>query len=264
MSDGAGEVEPVAAPEVKFRVGRVLARSFSILFKNIVPFGLISIILVGIQFGVEILLFGSSVTVQNMSGELGTAAPIGAQFAVNLLAGMLVYFLLQAALVYGTIMELRGARAGIGECIANGIRHLFPVIVVGVLVTVIVSVGAVLLIIPGILFLLWYWVAVPVAVVERPGIVASLKRSAELTKGSRWKLFALMLIVVPVLAYAVNSIVGFSIAAISPSETVVVGVVLVITTLQLAFQSIVNAVTYHDLRIVNEGASGEEIAAVFD
>ncbi len=264
MSDETGEAEPVTAPEEEFRVGRVLARSFSILFRNIVPFGLISIILVGIQFGVEILLFGSSITVGSMSGEFDTAAPFGAQFAFNLLAGLLVYYLLQAVLVYGTIMELRGARAAIGECIANGIKHLFPVIAVGVLVSIMVSVGTVLLIIPGILFLLWYWVAVPVAVVERPGIGASLKRSAELTKGSRWKLFALMLIVVPVLVFAVNFIVSFSVAAVSPGEAVVVGAVLVITALQSAFQSVVSAVTYHDLRIVKEGASGEEIAAVFD
>ena len=47
------------------------------------------------------------------------------------------------------------------------------------------------LVIPGLVLSTIWWVAIPVAVVERPGTVASLRRSSELTKGVRWRIFGL-------------------------------------------------------------------------
>ena len=48
--------------------------------------------------------------------------------------------------------------------------------------------------IPGLIIYTVLWLVVPVAVVERPGIVASLRRSSMLTKGYRWQIFGMVLI----------------------------------------------------------------------
>ncbi len=42
-----------------------------------------------------------------------------------------------------------------------------------------------------------FYVAVPVSVIEKPGVFASLSRSAKLTgRGSRWQILGLVLLVV--------------------------------------------------------------------
>jgi len=48
--------------------------------------------------------------------------------------------------------------------------------------------GFLLLVVPGIIVSLMLMVAVPVAIIERPGVMASLKRSAALTKGIKGQL----------------------------------------------------------------------------
>ncbi len=44
------------------------------------------------------------------------------------------------------------------------------------------------LLVPGFILLIMWFVAIPVCVVEQRGSWASMQRSAELTKGHRWKI----------------------------------------------------------------------------
>ena len=48
----------------------------------------------------------------------------------------------------------------------------------------------------GINVAVMFWVAIPAAVVERPGILASLQRSRDLTRDNRWKLFGTLVVLV--------------------------------------------------------------------
>ena len=45
------------------------------------------------------------------------------------------------------------------------------------------------------MFLCAYYIAVPVCVIERPGVIQSMSRSADLTYGTRWRIFGLVLVV---------------------------------------------------------------------
>lgn len=65
-----------------------------------------------------------------------------------------------------------------------------------------IGVGLVLLIIPGIILALMWALAIPVAVLEDTGLGDSLKRSSELTKGHRGRVFVIYLLFL-VLWYAV-------------------------------------------------------------
>ncbi|MGH9494080.1 MAG: glycerophosphoryl diester phosphodiesterase membrane domain-containing protein [Candidatus Sulfotelmatobacter sp.] len=57
-----------------------------------------------------------------------------------------------------------------------------------------IVVGLVLLIVPGIIFMLMWALTIPVAVLEDTGLRDSLSRSAELTKGSRGRVFVVYLL----------------------------------------------------------------------
>ncbi len=246
---------------VEFRVGSALTRSFIVLFRNLVPFGLLAIIFNLPMQIVSVLLVSEG----QVTAEF-TVVTIVVVYLGNILLG----FLLSATLVYGTVLELRGGRAGVLECVVRGFGLLLPVIGVGILVGLVVVAGSFLLFIPGIIATVMLWVAVPVAVVERTGISASLSRSIELTKGYRWQVFGLILILALltwVLSLAIGALIGLGAYFATDnvlSETVTLIINIVVQGFSGALFAVASAVVYHDLRIAKEGANVEQIAAVFD
>ncbi|NKB54874.1 MAG: hypothetical protein GKS00_00905 [Alphaproteobacteria bacterium] len=253
-------LESDTAEPPKFRVGAALGRSFTTLFRNIVPFGLLAI-----AFNLPMQLVAFQFTETDIAaGDVNW--PL---FVVVILGNVVLGFLLSATLVYGTVQELRGGRAGIFECMSRGFGLLFPVLGVGIVVSLIVMFFSLLLIIPGMIAFVMLWVAIPVAVVERPGLKATLSRSLELTKGYRWHLFGLILILA-ILSWIVGALFGgavgfgayFAVGELSFAWTVVINVI--VQAFTGALLAVASAVAYHDLRIAKEGASVEQIAAVFD
>ena len=271
----SAEVSDPGSPA--FRVGGALSRTFSVLFRNIVPFGILALIFnAPLQFLPQLLaLLG----LDSPSGAIGVTAGVG-------LVSLLFSFLLSATLVYGTILELRGGRAGIVECITRGFGLLLPVVGVGILVSLAIGAAVLLFTVPGMLLppiilfttplgivaaivvAVMLSVAIPVSVIERPGIGASLRRSRELTRGNRGKVFGLYVII-----FIINLVVGMAVSAVLGTGLLATGSVSVVwltivNLLAQAFSSVLFAVAlavvYHDLRIAKEGANVEEIAAVFE
>jgi hypothetical protein len=116
-------------------------------------------------------------------------------------------------------------------------------------------------IIPGLIFYTTLFVGLPPCVVERLGPWTSLRRSRDLTKGYRWKLFAfaLLLLVADLGGSAIASGLG---ALAGPMAGL--GGQLIWTGIWASFSAIVIAVTYYDLRVIKEGVVIDQIAAVFD
>ena len=242
-------------------ISHVMGRGFSITFRSFLPFFLVALILF-----LPLVLVQYLVSVSGVPG----AEPI------TLVVTLLCYSLIVAALVYGTIQRLRGGRVGIGECLGRGFSVVGPVFGVALLLTIALGVGALLVLVGFFVFLTMFWVAIPVAVVERPGVLASMKRSLYLTKGNRWRIFGLVLLVgiaqtgIGLGALLVlGGAVAVGGAALGGAGLVGSAVIFLIGTILLnAFFAIMYAVliaiTYFDLRNIKEGAGLEEIAAVFD
>ncbi len=245
----------------EFRVGNVLGRGFSILLKNIVPFGLLAL-LVSSPPTIYALVSGGPSTME--ASEAMEAGTIGTILSI---VSFLLGYLVTAVLVYGTIRELRGDRASIGDCIKGGLAVLLPVIGVAIVAGLATLVGSVLLIIPGVIVFVVLWVAIPAAVVERPGVFASLSRSAELTKGHRWQIFGLVLLLVAlgaIVTLVVAAAMGGLTAYTQSGSTPILLINLAISAFFVALWAVVSAVSYHDLRVAKEGIGTEDIAAVFD
>lgn len=68
-------------------------------------------------------------------------------------------------------------------------------LVVNLVANAVIIVGSLLLIIPCLLLVCIFAITIPACVVERLGPFESLERSAELTRGSRWTIFFLLLLV---------------------------------------------------------------------
>ncbi|KKJ76890.1 hypothetical protein WH95_10715 [Kiloniella litopenaei] len=246
----------------QFSLGDTLGTTFNILMKRFIPLNLIVLIfqLPMLIWSVSSGLFTASV--ENPEIVLSTYSN---QFVWIMIVSTILSFASAAAVVYGVFLDITGRDISIGECLSKSLSVLVPVILSGLLAYVIILLGTVLLVVPGIFAAICFFVVIPVVVVERPGIFASLGRSADLTKGNRWSilgLFLVIMLIAIVLGFISNFITIFFVGtSLNVIAIVISTVVQVITT---TFFLIVGAVTYNNLRNSKEGVSSGEIAAVFD
>jgi hypothetical protein len=115
--------------------------------------------------------------------------------------------------------------------------------------------------VPGIVFLVRYYVVIPACMAEERGDLGLLARSAALTKGNRWQVLAISLLAF--LAEAIPTFIIVTIAAAVLSPLFWGPVEFLVGTVAVSFSSVVNGVVYCDLRGAN-GIEPDRIAAVFD
>ena len=192
-----------------FQIGRVISRTFGVFGRNIATF-LLAAALIMLPVLVVGILFGSINYFQVGMAKgwlLGAAAA-----AVQIICA----FLLQATLVKSTISELNGARPTLGGALSTGLSLIVPIAIIAILNLLGVMLGFMLLIVPGLMLLAGWSVIVPVRVAENTGIGETFSRSWSLTKGSRWKIFGLLVmygVVVILLSMLVGLVAGVGIAS---------------------------------------------------
>ena len=108
---------------------------------------------------------------------------------------------LEAALAYAVVRSLRMGPPSLLETVWQSLRALAHVCVVAVLVVLVTSLGFLLLVVPGIIATLMFFVAGPVAIVERR-FGSALRRSHQLTNGYKWPLFGVLILLGIVFASA--------------------------------------------------------------
>ena len=139
-------------------------------------------------------------------------------------------------------------------------------IAVVLLSSLLIFAGYIAIAIPGLIIYTVLWLVVPVTVVERPGIINSLRRSRALTKDYRWQIFGVILILAAADAgslWLIETVAAPSVATIGsllPYFFISLGATSTVT----AFEAVVTTVTYYKLRAAKEGTAIAEIAKVFD
>jgi hypothetical protein len=253
----------------EFRVGRVFSRSFGILSRHFVKFFLLTAIatapsLILLVVGLSSFKPAGPTGVPNISGAM-----IAAVFGGGLL-WVVLYLLSQAVVLYGAFQDMRGKPFSIGVSLKWGLARLLPIIGLSICMVVAIGIGSLLLVIPGFIVLSMLYVSLPVCVVEKLGAFESMGRSAALTKGYRWRIFGIYLVltlIVGIIGGVVQVVAGIVVhlAALGAIGAIVAGVVnFAWNALAGAFQAVVAVVAYHDLRVMKEGVDVEQIAAVFD
>ena len=233
-----------------FRIGDVFSKAFEIFGRNFLAFVVLALLSNILTF---LYLFG---LVQGIvSGSQQTTALVAG------LLGLLGSLIATGAIIYGVLQKLRNQDFSVGQSLEIGVRFMLPILAVSILVGLAMILGLILLIVPGLILICMYYVAVPVCVAERPGIVASLSRSAFLTKGYRWRVFGI-LVVVAIANSLVQYLAGLILAGVG-LYALVFGP-LVLTSIVSAFGAVLNGVMYYQLRVAKEGVDIETIARVFD
>jgi hypothetical protein len=178
-------------------------------------------------------------------------------------------YLLQAALVQGTISDLNGEQTSLSSTLSTGLSLALPVLVISIVSLLAIGLGFLLLVVPGAIFAIGWSVAVPVCVVERTGIKDALSRSWELTKGYRWRIFWLVLmyaIAAYLCAVLVMVFAGLSLAGVTTTlnNTPFIVLTWVLRVVLAVITAIGITAIYYELRTVKEGMAPQELAAAFD
>jgi len=255
-----------------FRIGRVVSRLFNALFANLPIFLPLAALLT-----IPNLLLNLYTTSHPGSTGLNPAggfAPGGglAFFRLVVLQSLIYIvfsYILQAALVQGTVTYLNDEKPSFGQSLSNALKSIVPLIVIAILGGLAMMLGLVLLVVPGIILALMWTVVVPVRVVENTGIAETFGRSRALTKGHRGKIFLLFLMYVVlavVVSFATRPLFGVSMLARSLTDFS--ALYIVVDWAERVFLAALTAVgaasIYYELRLVKEGAGPEDMATVLD
>jgi hypothetical protein len=251
-------------PAYQLDVGGVLGQTFSVWGRNLVPFCLTGLI---VQSPVLLGLMGM--------GLAGGKMPL-AQGALGLVSNILGLILI-GAVTFGVFRALSGEGATLGEIVRLGFSRLGTVWGTAILTGLAVGLGICALIIPGLILMARFWVSVPVAVIEEPGATAAMGRSAELTEGNRWKVFAVA-VVLGAIQFGFTMACGIVLALLdtpaagAAPESARAQAMLspwlqalqdVLILPIVALNAVGPAVAYYDLRVGKEGADVEDLVKVF-
>jgi hypothetical protein len=247
----------VAGDDRKIEIGRVVQQGFDALSRQTVPYLLLALLLSGVPNGVMNWLLLRSAA----GGDTTSASsPL---FVLGWLVATLSGYLLQAVIVRSAILQLGGNPPDLAGSVGRAFRLILPMIGLAICSAFLMGVGFLLLVVPGIIVYIALIVSVP-ALIEEGGVFHSMRRSRELTRGSRGRIFLLLILflIAYLLAWGVTAAIG---AALGVSDDALVQSALqaLSVTVITVLGSAMSAALYFELRTVKEGATVQGLAEVF-
>ena len=249
-------------------VGRVFSRAFGFIVRN-------PAISVGSAF-----LFGALPSIASQAltfGIMGSATGLSRTMSIGLTTLQLLSFvvalvfgaLVQAIITRGVVIEHEGGRPSLGECLSGALRYSVPIVLLTILWWLGLMIGFVFLLVPGLMLLTMWAVAVPALIEERTGVIGAFGRSRALTKGSRWKIFGLLMVLLIgiYLIMGIVGVLGLSQGALTPTAgslpvTLLAGSAIMGFVFNLIWSTIQPSL-FVELRDAHEGGSVSDLHQVF-
>lgn len=259
-----GIIMAAATEDRSFSIGRVFSRAFGVMGRN--PL---------VTFGVTFLLSALPTTlVQYGFTQLSlhirdrdTSLVVVGSGIVAFLIGLVLRALVQGCLVRATIADSEGRKAGLAECLTAAATRALPLIGASFLFVLGLVLGMMLLIVPGVMFAIAFAVVAPVVVAEDVGVIDAFRRAAALTRGARWKIFGLALLIL-CLIWLIEAIVGVVAVLLfhrgtDPFSVPITVFNLVIGTLVAALSSTIQTGLYVELRNWKDGPQNDTLTDIF-
>jgi hypothetical protein len=253
-------------PTASLDIGRVIQETFAVLGRNFAPFAVLAVLLAGLPQAL-VSVFGGS-----RAETITSALSFRTQVTTGFWGGLVIWItsiILQATLIYGAVSYMNERRVSVVDSLRVGLNAFLPLILIAILTIVAFICGLFLFVVPGIMLAVAWCVIVPVYVVERPPLFDSFGRAAALTRGNRWQIFALFILIIiatvliEIVFGIVGAITGFFTLGGLPFITR-----WIVLPLAGALSALVSgtglAVLYVELRRVREGVGPQGLAAIFD
>jgi len=247
------------APVIRVSVGRLVGEGLATFGRCFVPF----VLLTALALSPWLLLRSTPGWRRAFDPWWAALADLGLHWSLAAVA--------TGTLTFSVVRRLQGEPARTAQVIAHGLRSFPRVLGTAALRILLIALASLLLLVPGILLAVRWFVAVPVAAIEGSSGAAAMVRSHELTAGSRGAIFGAWLLVkvvqigtIVLLQFLLFSLVprgerGFYRTMglyqwLDAATTIVVD----------AFAATLAAVCYVQLRRCKENLEPTRIAAVFE
>ncbi len=257
-----------------FNFGRAFSRIFSLIRDSLASVAPFAFILTMVGNGLNWLLQ------QQMLSDIQAIKPgapweifASAWYWAAVVLSLAVGSINSAGSIFGFLELAKGRSPSLSDCFAAGGAAFIQVFLATLLWALGVGLGWILIVVPGVMLMTIWSVVLPALVNENAGVFGSFSRSRELTRGSRWSIFGMLLVALVVMyvpAVLFGGAVGMG-ALTSMSEqglagafgigTLVVGVIY-----GFAVTLFINALLvslYTELRLIKEGGETEGLTEVF-
>lgn len=245
----------------EFDLGRVIQRTFTSISQNAAVFFGAAALLVGVPSALS--AFGQGDLLTTTSGSSFLFVAFG---AVLYMVGL---YILQGVVVKAAVNGFNGKTTSFDSAFNVGIQMFLPLLGLGIVAGLGMGLGFIFLIVPGVILTVLWSVAAPAVVVEKRGILESLQRSRDLTRGYRWPVFGLLVIYMVLTWIVGGAIGGLNLALGGTFEAgpnlgfnLIAGPVVNVLSGVVASAGV--ASLYYELRTAKEGAGPEDLASVFD
>jgi hypothetical protein len=247
----------VAASLRPLSVGEILDVSFTLYRRHFPTLGTIAVLCSGIPVLLSLYIEASGGVLYNLPLTL-----------LHYVLFTVLSSIATAATVFVVSESYLGRPLAARDALQRATPLLARLIICSLLLAIIVGIGFIFLFLPGIALLCGLLLAFPSLVLE-PGSspTAALSRSWSLTRGARWRMFALLvtmalLIYVPLVGLGAVAAVALPGGAFGAAPgTLTLAVVGVVQMLLYPLLYCVLTVAYYDLRVRKEGFDLEVLAA---
>lgn len=225
-------MEAASSPAKEIRAGEVIGEAIAIYRHNAAAL-LLSAAAVFIVIGLLSALLEST----------------GGLFLV-LLAGAvrLAGHALYTGFVVKLVEDVRDGRrdSTVGDLFSAAAPAILPLIGFGILFAIGVTIGFLLLIVPGLILITFWSVGAPAIVVERLGPIDAFGRSWRLVRGQAWSVFATLLLVL-LIVIAVGIVLGILATPIGDGDTATYVAAIVSSVITAPIFSLAVTVLYYEL-----------------
>ncbi len=249
--------------ERPFSVGEVMSRAIAVMRANPVPIFGIAFLFGALPQQLFQYFSASLVAVDSATRTAGVAVGIA-----SILFAMFLASLVAGAIVHITVGFAQGERMGFGESVSAGLVKAIPLLGLSILMAIGLFFGLMFLVVPGVILMVLWSVASPALVAEDIGVIEAFGRSRHLTKGARWRVFGLGVLMVVIL-WIVSALVGIALVVSNGTGALVTASIplmifsALVGTLSSAFTGAVQTNLYLALRDWKDGPGSGTLAEVF-
>lgn len=268
----ASAPDPGAIPLRPLSAGDVIGAGFGVVRRHLALLGPVAIVISVLSAAAEIAILAGTHTLDSFaSGDwidewsrdfssgkvdslpMGIYAAVGASSLISIAGAFILSGL--AAACAGVDAVQRTRRGGL---VAERLRGRIGILIaVSVVVAVVSLAGSLVFVIPGLIVYSAWAMAAPAAVLERGSVAGALSRSTRLTRGRRWRVLGMTLLIVVITAVidaVISSAVVAAVTHLSPVAGLVVSsaVGAVVAAVTSSWIGAVIALLYVDARLRSE------------
>jgi hypothetical protein len=249
-------------------LGEMIGRAFNLYFDNFPAFVSISL-LSKLPLFVYLLIFLNPEMILWLYGMGITDQSV---LQVILVGGMVVFSLFCQYIETGIIINIVSKRylnqsVDFRNTVSETLSFLLPLFGLSFLLLISISAGFMLLLAPAFIFTTGFALSTQILIVEKKSIIASMKRSWQLTNGIKLKIFGYMILIglmVGIPNQVATGVLQELFKVIGLSDTVwsiiaITGISALVSPVQDCF----NVLLYYNVRIEKEGFALEHLAEEF-